>query len=331
MLSNPDFKSKNIILCFASEGHIARIKNDNILIETKDEKEESIQTLVQISCLKVFSLWIVGHANLTTGILSASKKYNFSIVLFTHGFKPYGIWNVGAEGNFLLRQKQYQYNSLDIAKHFVKNKIQNQIALVKSVRTTDEYRSECLYILEKTLKNLEEASSLQTILGIEGTAAKTFFNYWYRGIRWYGRKPRAKTDFLNTTMDIGYTFLFSFMEALLNLYGFDIYQGVYHKNFYQRKSLVCDLIEPFRCIIDHAIRKAYNLKQLKEEDFICRQNKYYLKQEKNKEYTKWLMESILNHKEDIFLYVQQYYRCFMRDKKIEEYPVFHLFKSNTKE
>ncbi len=130
MLSYPDFKSKNILLCFASEGHQARIKNDNILIEHTSDKEKNT-TLLQINCIKVFSLWIIGHANLTSGILSASKKYNFSIVIFTHGFKPYGVWNSGAEGNFLLRQKQYRYESLDIAKHLVKNKIQNQLNLIK--------------------------------------------------------------------------------------------------------------------------------------------------------------------------------------------------------
>ena len=51
-------------------------------------------------------------------------------------------------------------------------------------------------------------------------------------------------------MDIGYTYLFNFIDALLRLYGFDTYLGFYHKEFYQRKSLVCDVVEPFRCIID---------------------------------------------------------------------------------
>jgi len=48
---------------------------------------------------------------------------------------------------------------------------------------------------------------------------------------------------------------------------FDNYKGVYHKFFYQRKSLVCDLVEPFRPIIDYKVRKIIKLGQVNEEDF----------------------------------------------------------------
>lgn len=34
------------------------------------------------------------------------------------------------------------------------------------------------------------------------------------------------------------------------------------------------------------------------------------------------MEAILKHKEDIFDYTQKYYRAFMRNRHIKEYPVF---------
>jgi len=82
-----------------------------------------------------------------------------------------------------------------------------------------------------------------------------------------GRYPRTKIDKNNLLLDMGYTFLFHFIETLLCLYGFDLYEGFYHKRFYQRKSLVCDVQEPFRCIIDEALKKAYNLGRISEKDF----------------------------------------------------------------
>lgn len=69
------------------------------------------------------------------------------------------------------------------------------------------------------------------------------------------------------------------LEVLLESYGFDTYCGVLHKQFYMRKSLVCDIVEPFRVLIDDAVKKAINLKQIKEEDFIVIQNQYRLKWE----------------------------------------------------
>ena len=58
---------------------------------------------------------------------------------------------------------------------------------------------------------------------------------------------------------------FNCMDSLLRLYGFDTYKGFYHKLFFQRKSLACDVMEPFRCVIDKQILKAFNLGQIDEK------------------------------------------------------------------
>ena len=94
---------------------------------------------------------------------------------------------------------------------------------------------------------------------------------------WIGRYPRTKIDKNNLLLDMGYTFLFHFLKALLLLYGFDIYEGFYHRRFYQRKSLVCDIEEPFRAIIDEAMRKSFNLGQIKDSDFGFANGQYFLK------------------------------------------------------
>ena len=69
-------------------------------------------------------------------------------------------------------------------------------------------------------------------------------------------------------MDIGYTQIFNFIDSILRLYGFDTYKGVYHKLFFARKSLACDIEEPFRSIIDKALLKAHNLNQINPDDFV---------------------------------------------------------------
>ena len=74
--------------------------------------------------------------------------------------------------------------------------------------------------------------------------------------------------------------------------------------FYQRKSLVCDVVEPFRCIIDKQVKKSYNLGQVKQDDFIIKNGKYILLYEKNKEYTKWLLEAVLAYNGFYFINLQ---------------------------
>lgn len=319
MLSLPDFKEKNVIICFSSEGQKISFKNDNIIIKGKED-----EIILQLSCYKIFSLWIIGPTLITSGLLEKSKKFAFSIYLLSYSYRLYGIWCSATEGNFILRQKQYNYASLDIAKRIVSNKIHNQLSLIKSIRKKHEEIKQTIDNLSNYEEQALKSENIQTLLGTEGIASRIYFQQWFSEMDWNGRKPRTKSDFINTTLDIGYTYLFNFMECMLNLYGFDIYQGVYHRCFYQRKSLVCDLVEPFRPIIDHQIKKSYGLKQLKKEDFDERKNQFYLKPDKNKEYTRWMIESILNHKESMFNYVQEYYRCFMRNKPIDSYPFFKL-------
>jgi len=319
MLSLPDFREKNIVICFASEGQKVSFKNDTFFIKDAEEK-----TVLQATCHKIFSLWIVGHTTITSGILERSKKFAFSIYLMSYSHRLYGLWNSVTEGNFVLRKKQYNYNDLSIARHLVSNKIINQTALLNGIRSKPQILKDAILKMEEYTKQTVSADELQTLLGIEGVASRLYFNHWFVSMAWNGRKPRTKMNILNSTMDIGYTYLFNIVESMLNLYGFDLYQGVYHRCFYQRKSLVCDLVEPFRCIIDKEIKCAYGLKRMQEDDFRQQNGQYFLKIEKNKDYTRWLMQSILEQKENIFSYVQEYYRCFMRSKPIAEYPLFHI-------
>ena len=97
-----------------------------------------------------------------------------------------------------------------------------------------------------------------------------------------------------------------------------------HTQFYMRKSLVCDIVEPFRVLIDHEVKKAINLKQIKEEDFIVINHQYRLKWDKSADYIKILMKPLLDNKEGIFAYIQSYYRAFMKELPPDNFPVFEI-------
>ena len=67
-----------------------------------------------------------------------------------------------------------------------------------------------------------------------------------------------------------------------------------------RKSLACDMVEPLRPIIDMEVRKAINLKQCKQDDFELIQGQYCLNYKKSPAYVSFLMEAILEQKDNIF-------------------------------
>ena len=319
MLSAPDFQQKQIIFALLSYGEKLSFKNDNLVITN----EEGIR--FQTTCYKLFAVFIVGHITVTSGLLQRAKKFGFSVVLLTHGLQPYGTWCAKAEGNVILRKKQYNYDSLELAQLIVSNKIASQITMLKRRRKKSVELKEAIKVLNDYLKRLPDcALDLQQLLGIEGVSSRVYFRHMFDDMAWQGRKPRVKPDITNLLLDIGYTQLFNLIDAMLNLYGFDVYQGIYHQTFYQRKSLVCDLVEPFRPIVDQAIRNAFNLGQIAPKDFSLIQNQYRIIGKPARPYVTLLLKAILAHKQDMFLYVQQYYRSFMRDKPTDEYPWFSL-------
>jgi CRISPR-associated protein Cas1 len=251
MLTLPDFKQKQIVFAFLSYGEKLKFSNDNIVILDENDNIKH-----QSTCYRLFALFVVGHITITSGLLQKSEKFGFSIVLLTHNLRIYAILGSKTEGNTLLRTKQYKYNSLDIAFLLVDNKIENQRLVLENIRNKNQIMEKSISKLNIYKNKISKDLQLKDLLGLEGVASRVYFNALFKDFNWGKRMPRAKQDITNCLLDIGYTILFNITEAMLNLYGFDVYQGVYHRQFYQRKSLACDLMEPFRPIIDARIYKS---------------------------------------------------------------------------
>ena len=320
MLERTDFNKKQIVFLFVCKGEKLSFKNDNLVVT---EKDGTIK--YQVTCYKVFQIFIVGDTSITTGLIRRAKKFGFTICLMTQTFKLYSVIGNRMEGNTLLHKKQYSYQGDELAQFIVHNKLYNQCSALKSIRSKNEACKDAIILLDGYICRLEtEILDKKSLLGVEGSAARVYFSQVFNNVNWIGRKPRIKCDFVNAILDIGYSLLFNFVDSLLQVYGFDVYCGIYHKEFYMRKSLVCDMMEPLRPIIDLKVRKAINLGQFKRDDFQIIQNQYCLNYKESAKYVDVLLTEILEHKNDIFIYIRDYYRCFMKEKKVSEYKLFQI-------
>ena len=321
MLELPDFVKRQILVFVPKDGDKISYNNDNLVIKDKDGKVK-----YQCTCYQIFSLFVIGNVSITSGVIMRAERFKYSVCLMNTSLRTYHIISNGLEGNTLLHEKQYSYKGMEIAKFLITNKIENQRSILNRIRhkvpaTKDAINRLDTYI---TKLNSEAAENVQNIMGIEGAASRVYFSQVFSNTKWGGRRPRTKCDYVNTCLDIGYSVLFNFIECLLQLYGFDVYYGVLHRCFYMRKSLVCDIQEPFRPIIDWKIRCAINLGQINENDFERINSQYVLKYDRNAEYVSLFIKEILEYKEDIFRYVQRYYRCFMKQNPIEKYSKFEI-------
>ena len=318
MIDRTDFAKKQIVFYFPSQGDRMTFQNDNLVIKDKNKK-----TKYQVTCYRIFLVFVVGDTTITTGLLSRAKKFGFSLCLMNRNMKMYQFISSRMEGNTILRKHQYDYQSMDVGRYIVQNKVLNQRAALMNLRHKNGLLKDAIASLDEHLEKLNiEDLDLNRIMGIEGSAARTYFSQMFSNVKWNGRKARIKCDYVNASLDIGYTILFNIIDALINVYGFDEYYGVLHRCFYMRKSLVCDLQEPFRPIIDYATRKAINLKQIKEEDFAVYNQKYVLEWKKSPEYLQIYLKAILEYKENLFVYIREYYRAVMKQKPANEYPIF---------
>ena len=319
MLSYLDIEHRNIVII----GRGKSITWGNGLIVVKDEKTSEV--LTRLATHKILLIMILGNTSVTTPLLERCKKYQIPLIFAKNNFRITAFIGAEVEGNTLLRRMQYTHeNNLYIAKKLIYNKICNQIALLKKIRQKDEQRDTATSQCRTFANSLESCGSNAEIMGFEGNAAKLFFRHYFGEYGWKNRKPRVKTDYLNIILDIGYTFLFHYIETMLRLWGFDLYMGNLHHLWFQRKSLVCDMVEPFRCIIDHQVRISLALGQFQAEDFGVDKGQCYLLLKKNRKYSEVFLNTIQEHKADIYYYIRDYYRYFMGMKSVKEMPQYEF-------
>lgn len=317
MISREDYINKKIIIINSADGDKLAFKNDNILI-----KDENDIVKMQYTCFRVLAIFVIGPFYLTSGLSERLRKYKISIIFFKYSFHPYLTILNGVEGNTELRRIQYSFkNSLLVAQKIIENKIKNQITAIKKKRNTGDNAT--INLMNEYLLKVSSCQNIQEIMGYEGNASRIYFKSIFDQVDWRGRIPRAKMDITNFLLDVGYTLLFSLLESTAALFGFDLYIGNLHQEFYQRKSLICDLVEPFRPIVDYTVRKMHNLGAIKLDDFEIYNGMYRLKRNASKNYQFLILNEIIQYREDIYLFIRKYY-LWIKDVENRKYLEFTL-------
>lgn len=186
------------------------------------------------------------------------------------------------KGNVFLRVQQidvFRKNQLTLAQNTVAAKISNCIQLIRrSQHDNIELRSDnlvCLAIenLSNGAKNALNSESLEELLGIEGSCAKTYFSAFSKlftqnaKFNFSFRNKRPPLDPINAVLSFIYTIYNTEFAAALEVVGLDSYIGYYHSLRSGRESLACDLLEECRCIVERFAITLINLRILNEKDF----------------------------------------------------------------
>lgn len=187
-------------------------------------------------------------------------------------------------GNVLLRREQYRRAddpeaSASLARCFLLGKLANtRASLVRSRRELVEGREEvstCAERLRQHLRQLETARDLETLRGIEGTAAREYFGVLGVLVRhqredfpFTDRNRRPPRDRMNALLSFLYTLVRHDVASALEGVGLDPAVGFLHRDRPGRPSLALDLMEELRpWLADRLALSLVNRRQVGRDSF----------------------------------------------------------------
>ncbi len=193
--------------------------------------------------------------SLTSALISELVKNNVKIIFCDEKHSPESEI-VALHSNYLSVtniKNQMAWNDNikgNIWKEIVKEKIKQQkIFLIQN------FKVEEAKILDDYIKNVEACDKTNR----EGHAAKVYFNAIF------GKQfSRQDSNNINKALNYGYSVLLSCFNREIVKLGYLTQLGIWHKNEFNFFNLSCDLMEPFRILVD---RLAYKIKFEEEGDY----------------------------------------------------------------
>lgn len=245
-------------------------KENRFIIKMKDKVDE-------YSADDVDQILISSPSSLSESAVKLAIEKNIDIVFTSYHGKPFArIYPCTLGGTTLTRREQaksyFDERGMYLVRKLLEGKMKNQLFLIKRLsKTRDNVFEKEILALEKNLngfkklqcKGIEE--SRNTLLGYEGYASSVYFSCFNKIAPFQKRNPSSE-DIFNIALNYGYGILYSEIERACVLSGLDPYLGFLHVDRYGKPSMVLDMVEQFRPLIDRAIINLFVRKQISHDD-----------------------------------------------------------------
>ncbi|BAU05178.1 type I-D CRISPR-associated endonuclease Cas1d [Fischerella sp. NIES-3754] len=239
------------------------------------------KTILDVPLIKIDGLVVMGRASISPAIIAELVNQKIPLTFLTNNGKYIARLEPEMSKNIFLRSAQWKARgespqAIHASKGFVRGKLKNyrQSLLQAQRRYTELNLSAGISQLGSAIANLDQATSIDSIRGLEGAGSAAYFSCFNQLIRvdnfqFHTRNRRPPTDPVNSLLSLGYALLRHDVQGAINIVGFDPYLGYLHTERYGRPSLALDLMEEFRpIIVDAVVLTAINRRILVPTDFI---------------------------------------------------------------
>jgi CRISP-associated protein Cas1 len=263
-----------------TQGAYLHLEHDAVKIEVEREVKARVP-LHHLSAITVF-----GNVLISPFLIARCADNNCDITILTE----YGRFKArvygSTTGNVLLRRAQHQTlddsaRALGIAKRMIAGKIQNaRGTLMRAARESNDQTDwaalkSAASELEQSLRNTKTAFDADELRGIEGNAARVYYQAFTHLIRtnreyfeFFERSKRPPRDAINALLSFIYALLTADCVAALETVGLDPQMGFLHVLRPGRPALALDLVEEFRSYIaDRLALTLINRAQITPKDF----------------------------------------------------------------
>lgn len=236
--------------------------------------------IAEVRLIDVSQLCVYGNVQVSSQLLGELMDRDVPIAHFTGGGWFKGITHGMPSKHVGLRLRQaalVSQGGIEIARRMIQGKIANCRVLLR--RNAKETVDEAVARLGSAASTAERAETPSSLLGIEGAAARTYFEAFPSmlppagsamglGFAFNGRNRRPPTDPVNALLSFGYSMLTKDLTVATLLVGFDPYMGFYHRPRFGRPALALDLAEEFRpLIVDSVVVSSINNGEIQQRHF----------------------------------------------------------------
>lgn len=217
----------------------SKISYKNRFLVVKREEDEKYIHLSEIDTIIVDSISV----SISAYLLKELAENKINIMFCDEKHNPFGelVPYYSKHNTSKMIKEQISWKATDKDKmwaEIVKNKIMNQALLLRKIRSSK---------YELVLSYVDEVVSGDKT-NREGHAAKVYFNALF------GNKfVRNADDSINAALNYGYAILLSTINKEIINNGYLTQLGIHHKNEFNEFNLTCDLMEPFRIVVDNFV------------------------------------------------------------------------------